>query len=71
VYYIRDNGVGFEQSKASVLFEPFKRLYTDKEFEGSGIGLTIVKRVIELHKGRVWAEGVVDKGATFYFTIGT
>jgi PAS domain S-box-containing protein len=71
VYYIRDNGVGFEQSKADVLFQPFKRLHSDKEFEGSGIGLTIVKRVIELHKGRVWAEGVVGKGATFYFTIGT
>jgi PAS domain S-box-containing protein len=71
VYFIKDNGVGFDQSRASELFQPFHRLHTQDEFEGSGIGLTIVKRVIELHKGRVWATGIVGVGATFYFTIGT
>jgi PAS domain S-box-containing protein len=69
VYYIKDNGVGFDQSQVNKLFQPFSRLHRD--FEGTGIGLTIVKRVIELHRGKVWAEGKVGEGATFYFTIGT
>jgi PAS domain S-box-containing protein len=70
VYFVKDNGVGFDQSQANKLFLPFSRLH-QTEFEGSGIGLTIVKRIIELHKGQVWAKGVVGEGATFYFTIGT
>jgi signal transduction histidine kinase len=70
VYYIKDNGVGFDPSKTTELFQPFKRLHAT-EFEGSGIGLTIVKRVIELHHGKVWATGQVNRGATFFFTIGT
>lgn len=71
VYYVKDNGIGFDQTKANLLFQPFKRLHTQDEFEGSGIGLTIAKRVVELHKGKIWGEGVVNNGATFYFTLGT
>jgi len=68
VYYIRDNGVGFEQSEAEVMFVPFHRLHK-KHFEGSGVGLALVKRIIERHSGRVWAEGQVDGGATFFFSV--
>lgn len=71
VYFVKDNGVGFDQSKVHFLFKPFNRLHTQQEFEGNGIGLTIVQKAIELHKGRVWAEGKVNEGATFYFTLGT
>ncbi len=71
VYYIKDNGVGFDMAKAHLLFLPFSRLHTQAEFSGNGIGLTIVKRIIELHKGKVWAKAVLNEGATFYFTIGT
>jgi signal transduction histidine kinase len=70
VYYIKDNGVGFDPSKISELFQPFKRLH-GAEFEGSGIGLTITKRVIELHQGKIWATGQVNRGATFFFTLGS
>jgi PAS domain S-box-containing protein len=70
VYYIRDNGAGFDMLKYEKLFQPFKRLHDRKDFEGNGIGLTIAKRVIELHDGKVWAEGRVGEGATFYFTMG-
>ena len=70
VYYIRDNGAGFDMSKVDKLFKPFSRLHDRKDFEGNGIGLTIVKRVITLHDGNIWAEGIVGDGATFYFTIG-